>query len=362
MFKFKDIRTVHLELTSNCQASCPMCARNIHGGKLNPNLTVTEIDLKTFKKIFNKSFLLQLEHIYMCGNFGDPMLSNDLISICEYIKKTNPKIILGIHTNGSARTIEWWKELYHSLPENHMLHFALDGLEDTHHLYRVGTSFKKIIENARAFISEGGNAEWVFLSFKHNEHQIEEAKKTAYELGFKKFNHKATGRFVHENKFKVENKDGDFLYYLEPPKKNNITLIDADKIKRYRDYIDSAEIHCRVKETKEIYVDANAHLYPCCFLGSAYYLHARPTDVTHDYHEDQRSSVLDFINYLGGWDSVDLRKQKIKDIIDSPEWQSAWDIYWHKKKLVTCSRTCGKWDEKLITQFKDQFINTEVFK
>lgn len=362
MFKFKDIKTVHLELTSNCQASCPMCARNIHGGKLNPNVTVTELDLSSFKKIFDEDFLRQLQHIYMCGNFGDPILSNDLIDICNYIKNNNPSIILGIHTNGSARNTGWWKDLYHSLPENHMVHFALDGLKDTHHLYRVGTNFEKILENAKAFIDEGGKAEWVFLSFKHNEHQIEEAKSMASDLGFSKFNHKATGRFVHENQFKVENKNGEFLYNLEPPKKNNITLISVDKIKRYREYIDSAEIFCKVKESKEIYIDAKGHLYPCCFLGSAYYLHAFPTDVTYEYHEDQRSSVLDFINYLGGWNAVDTRKRKIKDIIDSQEWQNAWDIYWYEKKLVTCSRTCGKWEEKLITQYKDQFIKTETFK
>jgi len=362
MFKFKDIKTVHLELTSNCQASCPMCARNIHGGDINPNLTIAEIDLLSFKKIFDEDFLKQLEHIYMCGNFGDPILSNDLIKICHYIKKNNPSIILGIHTNGSARTINWWKDLYHSLPENHMVHFALDGLEDTHHLYRIGTDFNKILKNAKAFIDEGGKAEWVFLSFKHNEHQIEEAKSIASDLGFLKFNHKATGRFVHERKFKVENKNGDFLYNLEPPEKNNITFISVDKIKRYKEYINSAEIVCKVKETKEIYIDAKGHLYPCCFLGGAFYSYATPIDITYDYHADQKSSILDFIDYLGGWDSINTKKRKIKDIINSQEWQSAWDIYWHKKKLVTCSRTCGKWEEKIITQYKDQFLKIETLK
>lgn len=361
MFKFNEIKSVHLELTSNCQASCPMCARNIHGGKLNPNIEITEIDLEDFKKIFNVEFLSQLTDLYMCGNFGDPILSNDLIDICQYIKDVNPEINLGIHTNGSARSIQWWKDLYNALPKNHMVHFALDGLEDTHHLYRIGTNFNKIIENAKAFISEGGNAEWVFLSFKHNEHQIQEAKQLAKNLGFKKFNHKASGRFINETKFRVNDKNDIFQYYLEAPKRNNITLIDVEKIKNYKKYIDSADITCRVQETKEVYIDARGHLYPCCFLGSAYYLYASPTNITYDYHEGQRKSVLELINYLGGWNSIDLRKRSVKEIIDSNEWQSAWDIYWYEKKLVTCSRTCGKWDEKVITQYNDQFIATESY-
>ena len=33
------------------------------------------------------------------------------------------------------------------------------------------------MENVNAFISAGGTAYWKFLIFKHNEHQVEEAKK-----------------------------------------------------------------------------------------------------------------------------------------------------------------------------------------
>ena len=54
--------------------------------------------------------------------------------------------------------------------------FAIDGLEDTNHLYRVNTNFNKIMENAKAFINAGGIARWDFIAFAHNEHQIEEAK------------------------------------------------------------------------------------------------------------------------------------------------------------------------------------------
>lgn len=38
MFNFQDLKQVHLEITTRCQASCPMCSRNYHGGLDNPNL------------------------------------------------------------------------------------------------------------------------------------------------------------------------------------------------------------------------------------------------------------------------------------------------------------------------------------
>jgi len=34
MYKYEDITSIHLEVTSKCQAKCPMCPRRVHGGPL----------------------------------------------------------------------------------------------------------------------------------------------------------------------------------------------------------------------------------------------------------------------------------------------------------------------------------------
>ena len=39
MYKYEDIKEVHLEVTQRCQAACPMCDRNMNGGDDNPHLT-----------------------------------------------------------------------------------------------------------------------------------------------------------------------------------------------------------------------------------------------------------------------------------------------------------------------------------
>ena len=88
----------------------------------------------------------------------------------SYFYQSNSKIKLSLHTNGGARTPEWWSELPIAMGKNHDVIFGIDGLEDTHSLYRVDTDFNKIIENATTFISNGGEAEWHMLVFKHNEH------------------------------------------------------------------------------------------------------------------------------------------------------------------------------------------------
>jgi MoaA/NifB/PqqE/SkfB family radical SAM enzyme len=187
MFKFSQIKQVHLEITNNCQASCPMCSRNISGGLPNDLIKVHNWSLEDFKTIMNPTLLSQLHGYYFCGTFGDPMLNDNLIEMCRYSTEVAPNVQIAIHTNGSARSTKWWTELAQALPNDHFVVFALDGLADTQALYRVGTDFNKIIKNAKAFIDAGGKAEWCFIKFKHNEHQVEEARQMAKELGFAEF-------------------------------------------------------------------------------------------------------------------------------------------------------------------------------
>jgi MoaA/NifB/PqqE/SkfB family radical SAM enzyme len=361
MFEFSELKTLHIELTSRCQASCPMCARNYHGGQHNPNLPVGEITLTEFKQIVTLEVLNGIDHIYFCGNYGDPIMSNYLIDIVQYCKDSKPSIKLGIHTNGSARNDNWWENLARVLPTNHAVHFALDGLEDTHHLYRIGTNFKNIINNATTFIKHGGRAEWVFLSFKHNEHQIVQAEIMAKQLGFTKFEHKATSRFLEKPFLEVLDKDGNLEYKIEPPSEHKITFIKPEIIKAYKEVVKKAEIKCKIAADKSLYIDAFKNLWPCCWLGALPYIYSKPTDLIHEYQGDQTNVITEIVNSLGGYNAIDLTKHSIKDILEDKRWQSVWPDYWNNKKLATCAKTCGTFPEKIVTQYSDQFIRTAEF-
>ena len=106
MFKFNQLKAIHVELTNNCQASCPMCARNNHGGLDNPNININEITLEQFKQIFSHEVLTQIDHIYFCGNYGDPILSNYLLEIIAYCSETNPQLHVLELPNGGGVYIE----------------------------------------------------------------------------------------------------------------------------------------------------------------------------------------------------------------------------------------------------------------
>ena len=86
MYNYKDIKSIHLEVTSKCQARCPMCPRRLQGGPLLDSLYLEEITIDLFKKWFPLDFIQQLNHVYMCGNLGDPMIAKDTMKIFRYMR------------------------------------------------------------------------------------------------------------------------------------------------------------------------------------------------------------------------------------------------------------------------------------
>ena len=360
MFNFTDLHSIHIELTNNCQASCPMCARNYHGGLKNPLIKLTQWTIDNFKTIINQEVLDTVQKIYFCGNFGDPMLHDDLIKICQYIKEVNPRIFVSIHTNGSARKESWWKELAESLTLNHCVHFAIDGLEDTHQLYRIGTNYSTVIKNATAFIQSGGKAEWTFIKFKHNEHQVEECQRIAKELGFEKFMLKNSSRFLIEPSFDVLDSAGKKLYAIEPSTDSIIKFIPKSVIDSYKDVVANSEIDCQVKKNKEIYLDAYGTVMPCCWIGAIPYTYYDDHQIGSSISKDIKSQYESLVNDLGGIEKLNAING-IKQIINSDEWQSIWHKKWTAEdKLITCARVCGKFNSVDIPQPSDQFVKSSV--
>lgn len=337
MFKFSELRQIHLEITNNCQASCPMCNRNINGGLDNPLIKIKNWTLDEFMIIMSPEVLHQIDSYYFCGNFGDPILNNDLIKMCAWSKATAPNVRVTVHTNGGARNTNWWRSLAQALPLDHRVVFALDGLEDTHHLYRVGTKYETVIENARAFIEEGGRAEWVFIRFKHNEHQVEDARKLSKFYGFEWFTVKNSIRFVSEPKINVVDKKGNVTHFIEPATDVPLKFIDKKVIQNYKQIVKDSIINCVVKQNKEVYIDAYGDLYPCCWIASIPYSYINYDD-TLVVKTEILSQHTELISNLG---NINTLTKSIKDIIDSNAYQTIWENYWTNNKLITCARTCG---------------------
>jgi sulfatase maturation enzyme AslB (radical SAM superfamily) len=279
-----DIRSLHIELTTKCNARCPMCVRNVKGYPYNAGYPETEISLADYKKILPVTFLSQIKNVNFNGGYGDFGIAQDAKEILRYTSMHVNDII--ISTNASMRDEKWWSSLAET---NVKIQFAIDGLEDTHSIYRIQTNYDKIIRNAMAFIDAGGHAIWKMIKFKHNEHQIDEAHQLSKVLGFKDFELIDHGR----DQSAVFNRNGDFAYWIGETNhdntpisifeesfnaKNNIkrnveTPVIATEIKSFIEakvYADStATINCVVhKQHNQIYIAADCSIYPCCFTGN----------------------------------------------------------------------------------------------
>ena len=324
MYKLEDIRDVHLELTSKCQARCPMCPRRINGGPMNPLVSLDEIDLAQFKEWFSIEFIQQLDSLFMCGNLGDPIIAKDCLEIFQYIRSTNPRIRLSMHTNGSARTASWWKSLAKT---DVRVTFGIDGLSDTHHLYRVGTDFDHIMRNATDFIRSGGLAEWHMLAFKHNEHQIDECRLLSEKLGFAKFQVKHTSRF-QDNKFHVLDDSGKTTHILYPTERS------AGIVSLVKENLESTQIQCKAVKYKQIYIAADGTVSPCCWLDLKWQLPK----------QDNRIDYMDMIETY-----PNLNQAGLTEIFNSRYFDRI-ESTWTDKPLLECSKQCGRFD-KLGAQF-----------
>ena len=345
MLNVKEIKTIHIELTDKCQAQCPMCARNFHGGALRPFIKGGDISIHDFKEWFPKEFLSQLENFYSCGNYGDPAFAKDCLEIYEYVRKHNSDTRLCLHTNGGMRNKDWWHRFAKTIgtQSNSEVVFAVDGFKGKHELYRRNTNFDKVIENMSAFIAAGGTAKVDSLVFKHNEDDTRELENYLLDLGVKTVNFVRTTRFYEMENFKVLDKNGNFEYNLEPARRKEYKmspnyalskLLDQD----YRNQvIEDSKIVPKCQNEQSIYVDPYGNVFPCCWIGGEY--QEMPVKEELPIHKLRNITVKnskEMLNVIG----IPNCKDKIF-YTGTDLWKKLPDYWQGKNKCFTCARQCS---------------------
>ncbi|SUD49505.1 Uncharacterised protein [Nocardia otitidiscaviarum] len=169
MYTVSDLRHLHLETSTRCNAECPMCARNLFG-RTAPGLTETSMDLARLRRCVPDDVLAHIHTVDICGAYGDPAIAPELLDICAHIHATSPTAAIRIYSNGGLRSPDWWARLA-TIPGVSAI-FAIDGL-DTNAVYRRKVDTDKALRNAKAFIDAGGHAQWDYIAFAHNEHEID---------------------------------------------------------------------------------------------------------------------------------------------------------------------------------------------
>jgi MoaA/NifB/PqqE/SkfB family radical SAM enzyme len=342
MYSLTDIEAVHMEITERCNLACLMCDRNMSGGKTNPYLKNRDLPFKVIKKAFKPDLIQQLKRVTFCGNYGDPILARGLIPSLKYFKEHNEDIKLSIITSGCSRPSHWWEELAKVV---NTVRFGIDGLADTHKIYRQNAIWDLIIRNAKIYVDAGGYAVWDYLVFGHNEHQVEEARQLSEELGFREFIVKKTGRFFSNTKLKGKDEHKGLIKPKSEENINESLKKENEVVEKHgsmEKYLDQTEIECKVLKQKEIYVSAEGIVLPCCWLAGQMYKW---------YFPPKSTQVWELIEKR----NINIHASSIQEIFNTGIFEEIQES-WFKPtvrsgKLSTCALKCGE----ELDQFGDQY-------
>ncbi len=274
-------------------------------------------------------------------------------------------------TNGGARSDGWWAHLGAVLGDSGRVIFAVDGLEETNAIYRRNVDFERVMRNARAFIEAGGRAQWDFIAFAHNEHEVERAREMSEDLGFEAFSMKKTARFLKPaydyvpecdgatdlKQFPIYAEDGALVGALRPPR--NQAFVN-DTARRYEDLLtahgnldavfSSTSIQCQVLRSGSIFVGASGVVFPCCWT----YVQAT-TPVLHEFAPGSGTQLYDLVVAAGGFEAIDAQRVGIRSVVEGPLFEAI-EASWSCSsvsdgRLQVCARVCGESFPAYFDQF-----------
>ena len=172
----QNIHSLNIDATYRCPLQCPLCMRNRDGGKEKIKQS-SDISLESFKKLCK-----YFHKMHICGQISDGIYHPKFLEMLKWHHDNYQDKPLTIMTNGSGKKLDWWKKAYEYSHKNVSWHFGLDGLDqETANKYRVNTNFESVFNAMKLGIELNKHIIWKFIVFKHNEHQIEDAKAFALE-------------------------------------------------------------------------------------------------------------------------------------------------------------------------------------
>lgn len=347
-FYHSKIQQVEIEVSSYCNARCPHCLRESRNGD-HTFFMQRNLSYDFFQNHFSKDIAKELKNVFFVGVMGEPAMNKDLPNIIRWFREQNPKIIIDVCTNGGIQKSEWWTDLGNAIGQNGQVIFAIDGLKDTNHIYRINVNWDKIIENVKSFISTGASAVWQFIPFKHNEHQINEAKEFSKILGFKDFKIKISHRNLtnqpkHESNI-IENSEDP--RYMHPSKG-----LDFNKMEDVSSYLDIVNITCHAINYNSIYISAEGLLYPCCHTAGLMQIA--------DNFLPENYNWVKVANEAVSKTEISLFKNTIENIINSNTFnniKNSWSLSMITGKNPICSIICGKYKNSVSIS---QLLNSKI--
>ena len=177
------IDKLHIELTNRCTLECPACPRTIWKDILKKPVPKQDLDIDSFDKFLDCPAGDHIKTFVLCGDYGDSIYYPQLI---EFIKRFRDRTF-EIMTNGSFQKPEFWHELNSVLTKDDLITFAIDGLEDTNHLYRRNSDWASTMQGLDITVAGPAQVYWQTIVFSFNQDKLDDIKTFAENKGAKFF-------------------------------------------------------------------------------------------------------------------------------------------------------------------------------
>lgn len=173
--------SISVEPTTSCNLRCPECPSGLRSFSRNTGM----LQLDTFKNIIDE---LYKSTLYLILYFqGEPYLNKDFFNLVSYATKR--KMYSATSTNAHyLNDTNCQKTIESGLSR---LIISIDGTtQETYQQYRIGGKLSKVLEGTKNIVkwkkelnSNIPHIIFQYLVVKPNEHQIEDVKKLAKEIG-----------------------------------------------------------------------------------------------------------------------------------------------------------------------------------
>jgi hypothetical protein len=126
---------------------------------------------------------------------------------------------------------------------------------------------------------------------------------------------------------------------------------DKPTPKEHEEWIAKAQqgtISCQAQKDNELYIDAESHIIPCCFIaGAKFTLH--PTENPYDGYYDLWTKY--------GGDNIKLQLHSWDEIMEGnffKELTASWTKKFKEGRLFVCSAVCSRTDAQ-ISQYNQKY-------
>jgi MoaA/NifB/PqqE/SkfB family radical SAM enzyme len=171
-----------IDTTNICQLKCPLCHTGLGTVHRDKGIMHYDVFTKTIDQIKDYCVWLTLY------SWGEPFLNRRIHEFVAYAHQNNIATIISTNLN---------KPLTPEMAENiiksglDVMIISLDGVtQEVYEIYRVGGRLERVLNNIKLLAQKkrelgqtAPHLEWQFIVMRQNEHQMEDARRLAAELG-----------------------------------------------------------------------------------------------------------------------------------------------------------------------------------